>query len=166
MQKLLLILVVVITNCSIAFSQAVPESRRITVQGQHVKIVYGQVAKGGRDIFGRLIPYGKVWRIGSSEATEITFSTNGTFGGKPVKAGTYTLFTIPEANEWTFILNSELNQWGAYQYDKIKGKDVLQVKVPASTISGAPVEKLTISLPAGKLVVEWDKTRVEVPVKS
>jgi len=159
-------LVVVITNCSIAFSQAVPESRRITVQGQHVKNSLWTSCQRRPQHFRKIDTIWEVWRIGSSEATEITFSTNATFGGKPVKAGTYTLFTIPEANEWTFILNSELNQWGAYQYDKIKGKDVLQVKVPASTISGAPIEKLTISLPAGKLVVEWDKTRVEVPVKS
>ena len=166
MQKLLLLLVVVITNGSMAFSQArVPETPRITVQGKNVKIAYGQISKRNRDIFGKLVPYGRVWSIGANEATEITFSTNGTFGGKPIKAGTYTLFTIPEAKEWTFILNSELKQWGAYEYAKIKNKDVLQIKVPASTISGAPVEKLTISLPAGKLVVEWDKTRVEVPVK-
>src|SRR4051812_32737352 len=123
MQKLLLILIVVITNCSTAFSQApVPETPRITVQGKNIRIAYGQVPKRGRDIFGRLIPYGIVWRIGSNAATEITFTTNGSFGGKPVKAGTYTLFAIPEAKAWTFILNSELNQWGAYQYDKIKNK--------------------------------------------
>lgn len=165
MQKLLLILVVIITNCSLAFSQEAPESPRITAQGKNVKISYGQPSKRQRVIFGKLVPYGEVWRTGANEATEITFSTNGTFGGKPIKAGTYTLFTIPAAKEWTFILNSELNQWGAFQYDKIKNKNVLQVKAPASTISGAPVEKFTISLPAGKLVVEWDKTRVEVPVK-
>lgn len=169
MQKTFLIMAIIITNCNMVFSQAV-ESPRITAEGKNVKIAYGQPSKRDRKIFGAgdswLVPYGKVWRTGANEATEITFTTNATFGGKPVKAGTYTLFTIPENKKWTFILNSELHQRGAYEYEKIKNKNVLQVTVPASTTSGAPVERLTISLPAGKLVLEWDKMRVEVPVKS
>jgi hypothetical protein len=141
-----------------------PASPRVTAEGKNVKIAYGQPSKKGRVIFGELVPFGKVWRLGANEATEITFVKDGSFGGKPVKAGTYTLFTIPEATSWTFILNSELKQWGAYEYDKIKAKNVLEVKATATKIA-APVEKLTITLPADKLVVEWDQTQVEVPVK-
>jgi hypothetical protein len=141
-----------------------PESPRVTAEGKNVKIAYGQPSKKGRVIFGELVPFGKVWRLGANEATEITFVKDGSFGGKPVKAGTYTLFTIPEAASWTFILNSELKQWGAYEYEKIKGKNVLEVKANA-TKAAAPVEKLTITVPGDKLVVEWDQTHVEVPVK-
>jgi len=141
-----------------------PQSPRVTAEGKNVTVAYGQPAKKGRVIFGELVPYGKVWRLGANEATEITFAKDGSFGGKPVKAGTYTLFTIPEANEWTFILNSELKQWGAYKYEEIKGKNVLEVKAKATKTS-APVEKLTITVPANKLVVEWDEAHVEVPVK-
>ncbi|ACU63257.1 DUF2911 domain-containing protein [Chitinophaga pinensis] len=141
-----------------------PQSPRVTAEGKNVTVAYGQPAKKGRVIFGELVPYGKVWRLGANEATEITFAKDGSFGGKPVKAGTYTLFTIPEANEWTFILNSELKQWGAYKYEEIKGKNVLEVKAKA-TKTKAPVEKLTLTVPANKLVVEWDETHVEVPVK-
>ena len=141
-----------------------PQSPRVTAEGKNVTVAYGQPSKKGRVIFGELVPYGKVWRLGANEATEITFAKDGSFGGKPVKAGTYTLFTIPEANEWTFILNSELKQWGAYKYDEIKGKNVLEVKAKATKAS-APVEKLTITVPANKLVVEWDEAHVEVPVK-
>ncbi|MBW8684573.1 DUF2911 domain-containing protein [Chitinophaga rhizophila] len=140
------------------------QSPRVTAEGKNVKVSYGQPSKKGRVIFGELVPYGKVWRLGANEATEITFAKDGSFGGKPVKAGTYTLFTIPEANEWTFILNSDLKQWGAYKYEEIKGKNVLEVKAKATKTS-APVEKLTITVPANKLVVEWDQTHVEVPVK-
>lgn len=160
-----LLMMVIIASCNNVFSQEVPQSPRITAEGKDVKISYGQPSKRNRVIFGELVPYGQVWRTGANEATEITFLKNAKFGGKPVKAGTYTLFTIPGANEWTFILNSELKQWGAYKYDEIKGKNVLEIKVPAATISGNPVEKLTITLPKGKLVLEWDKTRVEVPIK-
>ncbi|WP_298737629.1 DUF2911 domain-containing protein [uncultured Chitinophaga sp.] len=164
MKKILLMLTILATTASMAFSQAV-QSPRVTAEGTNVKISYGQPSKKNREIFGKLVPYGEVWRTGANEATEITFEKDGTFGGKPVKAGTYSLFTIPGEKEWTFILNSTLKQWGAYKYNEIKGKDVLQVKAPASTLS-APVEKLTITLPAGKLVLEWDKTKVEVPVKA
>lgn len=164
MKKILLMLTILATTASMAFSQAV-QSPRITAEGANVKVSYGQPSKRDRVIFGKLVPYGEVWRTGANEATEITFAKDGTFGGKPVKAGTYSLFTIPGEKEWTFILNSELKQWGAYKYNEIKGKDVLKVKAPASTV-GAAVEKLTITLPAGKLVLEWDKTKVEVPVKA
>ena len=169
MKKILLMLTILATTSSMVFSQETQkavQSPRVTAEGKNVKISYGQPSKRDRVIFGKLVPYGEVWRTGANEATEITFTKDGTFGGKPVKAGTYTLFTIPGEKEWTFILNSELKQWGAFKYNEIKGKDVLQVKAPATTISGAPVEKLTITLPAGKLVLEWDKTKVEVPVKA
>jgi hypothetical protein len=166
MKKILSLLTIVAFSSNLTFSQTVVKRPRVTAEGKNVTISYGQPIKASRDIFGKLVPYGKVWRTGENEATEITFAKDATFGGKPIKAGTYALFTIPEKTKWTFILNSELKQWGAFEYDKIKGKDVLQVTAPASTINGAPVEKLTISLPAGKLVLEWDKTKVEVPIKS
>lgn len=166
MHKILLLMVMIASGSNVVFSQEAPQSPRVTAEGKNVKISYGQPSKRDRVIFGELVPYGKVWRTGANEATEITFVKNAFFGGKPVKAGTYTLFTIPGNKEWTFILNSELNQRGAYQYNELKGKDVLQIKVPSSAISGAPVEKFTISLPAGKLLLEWDKTSVAVPIKS
>src|SRR5690606_15950790 len=87
-------------------------------------ITYCEPFKKDRDIFGGLVPYGKVWRTGANEATEITFKKDVTFAGVAVKAGTYSLFTIPEKGEWTIILNPELKQWGSYGYDKIKAKDL------------------------------------------
>ncbi|HEY0678622.1 MAG TPA: DUF2911 domain-containing protein [Chitinophagaceae bacterium] len=134
-----------------------------TVEGKNVKVTYGRPYKKGREVFGGLEKYGKVWRTGADEATEITFANDGTFGGQPVKAGTYTLFTIPEKNEWTLILNSQLGQWGAYEYDKHKSKDVLQVKVPVKNLE-TPVEQLTIRFAGSDMIIEWDKTQVSVPV--
>ncbi|KAA2243407.1 DUF2911 domain-containing protein [Chitinophaga agrisoli] len=165
MKQIFLFLAILGTTSYMAFSQEAPKSPRITAEGKDVKVSYGQPSKRNREIFGKLVPYGEVWRLGANEATEITFAKNATFGGKPVKAGTYTLFAIPGKSEWTFILNSTLKQWGAFKYNEIKGNDVLKVTAPATTV-GSPVEKLTITLPANKLVVEWDKTKVEVPVKS
>lgn len=70
----------------------------------------------GRKIFGGLEPYGKVWRTGANSATVITFSDDVTIEGNKVPAGEYALFTIPNATEWTIILNKTSKQWGAYEY--------------------------------------------------
>jgi hypothetical protein len=134
-----------------------------TVNNENVSVTYGRPAKKGRDIFGALVPYGKVWRAGADEATEITFKKDGSLGGKPVKAGTYTLFVIPNATEWTLILNGQLKQWGAYEYDKHKDKDVLKVSAPVGKTSGV-VENFTIRLDGGNLILEWDTTQATVPV--
>lgn len=135
-----------------------------TVANGNVSVTYGRPAKKGRDIFGALVPYDKVWRAGADEATEITFKKDGSLGGKPVKAGTYTLFTVPSQNEWTIILNSQLKQWGAYEYDKHKDKDVLKVTAPAKKTDKV-VESFTIRFDGGNMVMEWDNTQVAVPVK-
>jgi hypothetical protein len=133
-----------------------------TVSSENISVSYGRPAKKGRDIFGALVPYGKVWRAGADEATEITFKKDGSLGGQPVKAGTYTLFVIPNEKEWTIILNSQLKQWGAYEYDKHKDKDVLKVNVPVGK-TDAPVENFTINIENGKMIMDWDTTRVAVP---
>jgi len=150
----------------IGFSACAQEKRKSphdTLKTKDITVTYGRPYKKGREIFGKLEAYGKVYRVGADEATQITFAKNGTFGGKPVKAGTYTLFAIPNEKEWTIILNSQLGQWGAYKYDQFKDKDVLQVTVPVKNLS-APVEQLTIAAPGKDLTITWDKTQVAVPV--
>ena len=146
-----------------------PASPHDTIQANHMKITYGRPYKKDRVIFGdgkaSLESYGKVWRTGANEATEITIDKDCTFGGKKVKAGTYTLFTIPEPQTWTIILNSELKQWGAYNYDKIKGKDVVKTTAPVKMLMNTPVEQFTISIKSDGIQMEWDRTSVFVPVK-
>jgi len=79
-----------------------------------------------------------------------------------VKAGDYAFFTIPGEKEWVIILNSEVKQWGAYNYKQ--DKDVLRVTVPATT-SASPVEKLTIEAKDNAIVLGWDTAGFSVPVK-
>lgn len=145
-------------NCS----QGQP-SPRATAEGKDVKISYGQPSKKGRVIFGELVPFGQVWRTGANEATEITFAKDSKLGGEAIKAGTYSLFTIPGESEWTIILNPTLKQWGSFGYDKIKDKDVLKVKVKPGKTSGV-VEKFTIRFEGSNLIMEWDTTQVSVKV--
>lgn len=152
------VLGLVITSCN-AQNRKSPHE---TVSSDNVSVTYGRPYAKGRDVFGGLEKYGKVWRVGADEATEITFKKDVMFGGTHVKAGTYTLFAIPEEKEWTMILNSELKQWGAYNYEKIKDKNVATLKVPAME-ANPKVEQLTISAKDDGLIIAWDDTKVSVP---
>lgn len=135
-----------------------------TLRTKDITVTYGRPYKKGRDIFGKLEPFGKVYRCGADEATIITFAKDAQFAGKPVKAGSYTLFVIPNEKQWTIILNSKLGQWGAYDYDKNKDMDVLHADVPVIALE-SPVEQLTIAAPGKDLTIAWDKTKVVIPVK-
>lgn len=131
-----------------------------------VKVVYSRPQAKDRKVFGGIVKYGKVWRTGANEATEITFSKAVKIGGKTVKAGTYTLFTIPTEDNWTIIINSELNQWGAYQYDK--KKDVIRTEV-SSTKTDETIEAFSItfdqSAKGATMYLGWEKTIVEIPIE-
>ncbi|EMR03462.1 DUF2911 domain-containing protein [Cesiribacter andamanensis] len=134
-------------------------------ESTYVKITYGRPQKRGRTIFGELVPYGKVWRTGANEATEITTTGDISLAGNRIPAGTYTLFTIPEKDSWTIILNRDLGQWGAYRYDE--SKDVVRFKVPAKQL-GTVYEAFTIEFEQTAtdvlLKLMWDRTGVEIPV--
>ena len=134
------------------------------VSDKAVRIVYGRPQLKGRSM-GDLAPAGKVWRTGANEAPEITFYKDVTFGGQSVKAGTYSLFTIPGDKEWTVILNKNLNQWGAYSYDE--AADVARIAVPSSSASES-LEAFSIAFKEVEggthMVMGWGTTRVEVPV--
>lgn len=134
----------------------------------YVKVTYGRPHKRGRDIFGEdsLVPYGKIWRTGANEATEITITGDIKMAGNEVKAGTYTLFSIPEKDKWTIILNSELGQWGAYNYNE--DFDVLRFSVPTSS-TDVVYEPFTIEFEqhdhTTNILMMWDKTKVEIPIE-
>lgn len=132
----------------------------------YVKIVYGQPYKQGREIFGRLVPYNEVWRTGANEATELTTTGRLMFGDKELAPGTYTLFTIPREETWTVILNSELGQWGAFEYHP--SMDVLRIDVPA-TQTGQIAEAFTIQFgeitnDTSSIIMHWDDTEVHIPI--
>jgi hypothetical protein len=139
-----------------------PSSYRVADKA--VRITYSRPQLKGRSL-ADLCPAGKVWRTGANEAAEITFYKDVSFGGQKVKAGTYSLFTIPGAEQWTVILNKNLNQWGAYSYDE--GADATRVSVAASE-GGESLEAFSIAFKEVEdgvhMVMGWDKTRVAVPI--
>lgn len=135
--------------------------------GTYLKIHYSSPRKRGREVFGGLVPFKKVWRFGANEATEMTVTQSIVFGGKNVEPGTYAVFAIPDENEWTIILNKNLGQWGAFSY--ADEDDYTRLTVPAEQADGAH-EAFTISLnknegePGANMVVVWDTTKVTVPI--
>lgn len=133
-----------------------------------VRITYSRPAKKEREVFGtKIVPYGEVWRLGANESSEIKFYQDVTIQGKKVKAGTYSLFAIPTATEWTIILNKDLDFWGAYSYNK--DNDVLRVSVPTKKTDEV-VENFSIQCIKGindketTMKMAWDMTLVEVPI--
>lgn len=132
----------------------------------YIRIIYSQPFKNDRQIFGGLVPYDKVWRLGANEATEITTTHKIKIGGKTLPAGTYTMFAIPQASKWTIILNKEVGLWGEYDYKQ--KQDQLRFEVPVK-MQDQSWEAFTIKFDkTGKistLTLVWDKTAVEIPVE-
>ena len=136
----------------------------------YVKVTYCRPHKNGREIFGddekALVKYGEVWRTGANEATEITFTKDIKVGGKKLKAGTYTIFTIPNKDKWTVIFNSELGQWGAYSYDA--KKDILHIDAKVEKTEEV-YEPFTIEFELNdniaNMVFLWDTTKASFPLE-
>lgn len=125
------------------------------------KVVYSRPYKKDRDIFGGLVPFGKVWRTGADESTEITFYKDVMFGGKEVSAGTYTLYTVPNKDSWEVRLNKGLHTWGAYQYDE--SKDAVKVMAKPQMMDNS-LENFSIIFNNGNMIMAWDKTMVPVAI--
>ena len=130
-----------------------------------IKIIYSRPQLKGRVIFGVLEQFGKVWRLGANENTEITFFEKVEISGKRIKPGIYSLFAIPEKDNWTIIINKQINKWGAFTYNE--SKDVIRIKVPVNTLPKS-LEYLSLTFaksPTGaNLEIAWDKTLVELPI--
>ncbi|MDP5120603.1 MAG: DUF2911 domain-containing protein [Spirosomaceae bacterium] len=168
--KVIISVVVILLIAAAAFfaytSTLSPEAKlSFENNGVKVDVTYCQPSKKGRDIFGTVVPYGKVWRTGANAATIVSFSKDVTVGGSAVPAGEYTLWTIPNEGNWTIILNKETGQWGT-NYDE--AEDLMQVNVPAET-AGETVEKFTIKLIRAEGGIDmnlmWDETKVTVPIR-
>jgi hypothetical protein len=128
-----------------------------------IKVLYGRPQKKGRRIFGNLVPYDKVWRTGANEATEITFFKDVKLGDQDIKAGTYSLFTIPNKNSWTIIINSDTDVWGSYYYDQ--DKDVARLDVPVTKIDVIEFFSIAFSkeTKGTRMILAWDNISVAVP---
>lgn len=129
------------------------------------RVIYSRPQKNNRVVFGELVEYNQVWRMGANEATEIEFYRDVKINGKKIIRGKYTIYAIVNPTEWTLILNKETDTWGAFKYDQ--KKDVLRVTVPAQqSIQPADAftlffEKITNGM---NLNIAWDTVLVSLPI--
>jgi hypothetical protein len=138
--------------------------------GKTIKIDYSSPRAKGRKIFGEasaqaLVPYGQIWRTGANESTTFVTDADLTVGGKAVPAGSYTIFTVPKADEWWLVISKKTGEWGT-EYPGEK-EDLVRVPMKVSK-TAAPVENFRIAFDqAGsrcKLHVEWENTRASVEI--
>ncbi len=141
-----------------------PDSVRASVAGASIAVRYSRPSMRGRVIFGNVVPWNQVWRTGANQATVFETSADLVIAGAPVPAGKYSLWTLPSPGGWKLIVNRNTGQWGTdydAQYDLAR-IDMRVEQLPR------PVEQFTIAIePSGKrgvLKLEWERTRVSVPV--
>lgn len=131
-----------------------------------IKVIYSRPQKKGREIFGVMEKFNVLWRLGANESTNIQFTRRVTIGGKKIKAGVYSLFAIPNEKEWTLIINSQTDRWGAFSYDQTK--DIVRMNVSVeSTEKVIEYFSMTfVETPNGaNLVMAWDRTQVQLPIQ-
>ncbi len=133
-----------------------------TIGDVEVTLLYGRPNVKGREIWGKLVPYGEIWRTGANEATTITFSGDVSVEGEPVAAGTYSLFTIPGEEEWTLIFNKVAEQWGAFNYDS--DQDALRVAVTPVEIEH--VESMDFAVDESTITLRWAELGVPFSVST
>ncbi len=138
-----------------------------TVGFTDIAITYSRPGVKGRQIWGALVPYDKVWRTGANEATTIAFSDDVTINGYPLTKGTYSLHTIPGKDEWTIVFNNTANQWGSFNYDP--AKDALRVK--AKPQSAPFAEWLAFEFPQlspdqATVAIHWENVAVPFTIST
>ncbi|MFN2458704.1 MAG: DUF2911 domain-containing protein [Chitinophagaceae bacterium] len=129
------------------------------------RVIYSRPQKNNRTIFGELVEYNKVWRLGANEATEIEFFKDVRVGGKKIQKGKYTMYALVNPDNWAIILNKETDIWGAFKYDA--AKDVVRVNL---TVQKAPasIEAFSMafdkSVTGANLLIGWDDVMVSLPI--
>lgn len=171
MRKSALLFVVILFSLVAVAQQKPPLSPRKSAEhtfadGKKVTIDYGSPSIRGRKIMGDLVPYGQVWRTGANAATGFVTDTNLTVGDTKVPAGKYTIYTLPNENNWQLIINKQTGQWGT-EYNQ--PQDLARIPMKVESLS-SPVEQMTFSFEktgddSANLVLEWEKTRLTVPLK-
>ena len=128
------------------------------------RVIYGRPQKAGRQIFGGIINYNQVWRMGANEATEIEFFKNVKIDGKSVAKGRYSMYAICNESKWTIIINSEKDIWGLSYNQK---KDILRIDVPVQNPDNL-TEAFTIYFEdikgGANMNIIWDSVKVALPI--
>ena len=141
-----------------------PATATQTLNDLAITIDYNAPSVRGRDVWGNLVPYGKVWRTGANDATTFEVNEDVLINGQPLSAGKYALFTIPNEGEWTFIFNKVASQWGAYKYDA--GEDALRITAKTNKVDEF-VETMTFKVEEdGTVRFSWENLQTGFSVSS
>lgn len=148
------------------------DSLTFRVGDANVKVCYGRPSARGRTMIGgEAVPFGSVWRTGANETTKFHTTVPLSVAGIEVQPGTYALYTVPGQDQWEIIVNRAWEQWGHERYytDEVEAREIGRAVVPAER-TGEHVETFTIrAQPQNQgvthLVLEWENTRVRVPVR-
>ena len=129
------------------------------------RVIYSRPQKAGRTIFGSLVKYGEVWRMGANEATEVEFFKPVKIGDKKIPKGRYTLYAITNENNWIIILNKNIDTWGSFKYDQ--KKDLVRTTVAVQK-TDIPIESLAMAFEKTatgcNLIIAWENIKVALPV--
>lgn len=129
------------------------------------RVIYSRPQKNGRTVFGELLQFGQVWRLGANEATEVEFYRPVKIGSAKIKKGRYSLYCIPYQDKWTLILNKETDTWGSFKYDETK--DIVRIDAPVQKQSDSLESFAMIfekSTTVANLTVGWDTSVVSFPI--
>jgi len=173
-----LTVIIALTSCLFISQKAVAQQFNEMDQNPHdivyykpnaedtpqIKVIYGRPKAKDAKVFGTQVPYGQIWDTGSNEATEVRFYCDVMFGNKYVKAGTYSLYTIPNKNYWIVILNGKTDTYGAHFYNP--KFNIATIEVPA--IKGQKLENFSIGFTTKEygtqMTLAWAETRVKIPL--
>lgn len=129
------------------------------------RVIYSRPQKMGRVIFGELIEYGKVWRMGANEATEIEFFMDVKINDNKIKKGRYSMYCIPNETKWTIIINKDNDTWGSFKYDE--KNDLARVDVPVqkqTDITEEFVMAFDKTETGAILIIAWDNLKLDLPI--
>lgn len=139
----------------------------LTQEKSYVKLTYGQPYKKGRVIFGNLVPFNELWRLGANEATELTVNKDFEIGEKVLNAGSYTLFAVPKEDVWTIIVNKKLGQWGIFEYDESQNVHLFDIPVSMNKdiYEGFTIELEERNTNVISISFLWDKVITKTNIK-
>ncbi len=135
------------------------------VGATEITVVYNRPSARGRQLFGGIVPFGEVWNPGADEATRIEFDQDVRFGGQPVRAGKYSIWAIPEPNEWTIILSTAAD---VFHVPYPEGRDALRLRV--RPVTAPHMETMAFYFPVAAedsavLNFHWGETVVAIPIR-
>ncbi|HEY3570789.1 MAG TPA: DUF2911 domain-containing protein [Thermoanaerobaculia bacterium] len=137
-----------------------------TVGITDITIKYSRPGVKGREVWGKLVPYGEVWRTGANENTTIKFSTPVKIEGHELPAGIYGLQTFPAQGDWTVVFSKDANEWGAFSYKPEHDALRIQVKPqPAPFRERMAFDFDDVTDTSTKVVLSWEKLQVPFTIE-